>query len=113
MGINTVAVLYNDMIHLMRSNSKIGDELAAAITHGWSSRDRLRFAKHFTGGMVISQAHADYSQIVVVGRNSGAMLADGDNFYLPAVGVRIPATWLLCLCRLAPRQCQWRRTMAS
>lgn len=76
MGINTVAVLYNDMTNIMRSNGRVGEELAAAMTSGWSLRTRDKLATHFTGGMVISQAHADYSQIVVVGRNSGAMLAE-------------------------------------
>jgi hypothetical protein len=68
MGFNTVAVLYNDFN--FKDDVTIGSRLQNAM-HGWSMRDRDRMATNFGAGMVISQAHADYSQVVVVGRNTG------------------------------------------
>jgi hypothetical protein len=68
MGFNTVAVLYNDFN--FADDSTIGPRIQKAM-RGWSMRDRERLATYFGAGMVVSQAHADYSQVVVVGRNTG------------------------------------------
>lgn len=79
MGINTVAVLFNDMSHEIRTRDDVGKRMADAMTSGWSLRNREPLACDFRGGRVISQAHADYSQVVVVGRNHGKMLAECDD----------------------------------
>lgn len=76
MGFNTVAVLYNDHQHrLAEDDGRISREIANAM-RGWSMRDRDRMATWFGAGQVVSQAHADYSQVVVVGRNTGKPLSE-------------------------------------
>lgn len=79
MGFNTVAVLYNDHTDRFRhSGSLIGPQIADAMVR-WMTRDRDPLATHFGGGMVISQAHADFAQVVIVGRNSGVRADDADD----------------------------------
>jgi hypothetical protein len=73
MGFNTVAVLYNDFN--FSDDTSIGPRIHRAM-RGWSNRDRDSMATHFGAGIVISQAHADYTQIVAVGRNTGQPVAD-------------------------------------
>lgn len=73
MGFNTVAVLYNDFN--FSDDASIGPRIHRAM-RGWSERDRDRMATHFGAGIVVSQAHADYTQIVAVGRNTGQPVAD-------------------------------------
>ena len=68
MGFNTVAVLYNDFN--FAKQPLIGGMIQDAI-RGWSMRDRDHLATHFGAGMVVSQAHADHTQIVAVGQNRG------------------------------------------
>lgn len=75
MGYNTVAVLFNDLHGAIERGGPIGKEIAAAM-RGWSMRDRDQNAARFGGGQVISQDHADYSQVVVVGQNSGRPLRE-------------------------------------
>jgi DNA-directed RNA polymerase subunit N (RpoN/RPB10) len=76
MGFNTVAVLYNDHIHRMaEDDGRIARDIGKAMQH-WSMRDRDRMATWFGCGQVVSQAHADYSQVVVVGQNSGRPLSE-------------------------------------
>lgn len=76
MGFNTVAVLYNDHTHRLREDDgSISRDIGRAMQH-WSIRDRDRMATHFGAGMVISQAHADYTQIVAVGQNTGRPIQD-------------------------------------
>lgn len=74
MGFNTVAVLYNDF-NFANATPALGSRIQDAM-RGWSIRDRDRMATHFGCGIVVSQAHADYSQVVVVGRNTGQPLAE-------------------------------------
>lgn len=82
MGFNTVAVLYNDMTHEIAKSGLVGKRIADAM-RSWSIRDREPMATWFGCGQVVSQAHADYYQIVVVGRNSGRQLHEcGDLDYL-------------------------------
>lgn len=71
MGYNTVAVLLNDYTSEIREDGPIGKRIASAM-QSWHARDRDPLAPWFGCGSVISQAHADYSQVVVVGRNTGA-----------------------------------------
>jgi hypothetical protein len=73
MGFNTVAVLYNDFNFAKQPD--IGRRIHDAM-RGWSMRDRDRMATHFGAGIVVSQAHADYTQIVAVGRNTGQPIED-------------------------------------
>jgi hypothetical protein len=75
MGFNTVAVLYNDETHRIRGDGPIGSKIATAMMR-WDDRHRDPLATHFGAGVVVSQAHADYSQVVVVGKNTGAPLSD-------------------------------------
>lgn len=76
MGINTVAVLFNDQTDAFRRDGPLGRDIANAMTTGWSMRDRDRLATWFGPGRVVSQAHADYSQVVVCGHNGGAPIAE-------------------------------------
>lgn len=75
MGFNTVAVLYNDHHSDFERDGPLGKRIANAM-RGWNERNRDTLATWFGAGKVISQAHADYSQVVVVGRNHGAPLAE-------------------------------------
>lgn len=75
MGFNTVAVLYNDHHGDFERDGPLGKRIAAAM-RGWTMRDHDRMAVWFGAGQVVSQAHADYSQVVVVSHNSGKPLAD-------------------------------------
>ena len=83
MGFNTVAVLYNDFN--FARDPDIGKRIAEAM-RGWSWRERDRLATHFGAGMVCSQAHADYSQVVVVGQNRGRMIVECDDLDHYALG---------------------------
>lgn len=73
MGFNTVAVLYNDFN--FATYAKLGHRIAEAI-RGYSYRDRDPMVTNFGAGVVISQAHADWPQVVVVGRNTGKPIED-------------------------------------
>jgi len=73
MGFNTVAVLYNDFNFAKQRD--IGDRIERAM-RGWLERDRDRMATHFGAGIVVSQAHADYTQIVAVGKNTGQPVSE-------------------------------------
>lgn len=73
MGFNTVAVLYNDAN--IANESDLGKRIHDAM-RGWSWRERDRMVTHFGCGMVVSQAHADYTQIVAVGENRGRPIQD-------------------------------------
>lgn len=86
MGYNTVLVVLNDNVDLGAKDSKLGERILDA-TRGWHARSRDRsatdiFARSDDGmrlasyGEVISLAHADYSQVVVVGRNTGRPLPE-------------------------------------
>jgi len=75
MGYNTVAVIFNDHTHQIKTDDDFGRRVAQAM-HGWLDRDRDPMNTWFGSGQVVSQAHADYSQIVVVGRNTGKPLAE-------------------------------------
>lgn len=75
MGYNTVAVLYNDHTHEIGKSGPVGARIRSAIL-GWSDRGRDRLATHFGCGQVISQEHADYSQVVIVGGNTGVRACD-------------------------------------
>lgn len=75
MGYNTVAVLYNDHTSLIRDDADIGRRIAKAM-QSWCSRDRYPLALYFGSGVICSQEHADYSQVVVVGQNRGRRLCD-------------------------------------
>jgi hypothetical protein len=83
MGFNTVAVLYNDFNFAKQAD--IGQRIHDAM-RGWSWRERERLATHFGAGMVVSQAHADYSQVVVVGQNRGRMIIECDDLDHYALG---------------------------
>ncbi len=79
MGWNTVAVLYNDFIgDLKRDQGRYGPEIAAAILALGHPPEHRRHHLSFGAGRVISQAHADYDQVVIVGQNSGQLLQDAE-----------------------------------
>lgn len=73
MGFNTVAVLYNDHTSQIAGDDDLGRRIAQAMRR-WSERDRDGLATWFGSGMVVSQAHADHDQIVIVGQNRGRPL---------------------------------------
>lgn len=72
MGYNTVAVLYNDMISDIRDSANVGPRIAYAM-RAFTWPDSHREA-HFGYGQIVSQAHADHDQIVIVGQNRGRPL---------------------------------------
>jgi hypothetical protein len=74
MGFNSVAVLYNDF-NFANGTPELGHRIQDAI-RGWSIRDRDSMATHFGCGIVVSQAHADYPQVVVVGKNTGRPITE-------------------------------------
>jgi len=82
MGLNTVAVLYNDFN--FERQPDLGRRIHDAM-RSWSWRDRDHLATHFGAGMVISQAHADYTQIVAVGRNTGKPISEANDLDLFAL----------------------------
>lgn len=73
MGINTVAVIYNDFTHELAKDGRYGSRIADAI-RAMPSDDPSE--RSFGAGMVISQAHADHEQVTIVGRNSGVAAED-------------------------------------
>lgn len=68
MGYNTVAVIYNDMTSEIKNHMPRLDEAMRSFGHN----DLLD--GYFGVGKIISQAHADYPQITVIGRNSGEVV---------------------------------------
>ena len=77
MGFNTVAVLYNDHTHRLESDGPIGKQIAAAMRSFASPRSRTD--TWFGAGQVISQAHADGYQVVVVHGNTGSCCDDAND----------------------------------
>lgn len=78
MGFNTVAVLLNDFTHdLARNGEHYGPRIAEAMRNVGNKRDSL--SGYFGAGVCISQAHADHTQIVVVGRNTGKPLHEAND----------------------------------
>lgn len=75
MGLNTVAVLYNDHHDIFASSGELGVRIAHAM-RDYANRDRYPLGTNFGAGQVISQAHADYSQVVVVGKNTGKPIVE-------------------------------------
>ena len=73
MGYNTVVVVYNDMMgHSTRSLARMDE--AIRNWHGRREGDHL--TTYFGLGQVLSCEHADYEQVVVVGRNTGQRIRD-------------------------------------
>jgi len=75
MGYNTVAVIYND--HHGGAYRSL-EQMDHAI-QGWTARDRDPQITYFGFGKVISQAHADDDQVVIVGRNDGVTAREASN----------------------------------
>lgn len=74
MGFNTVAVLLNDFTHELERDGRYGARIAEAMRNVGHRREWL--SASFGAGSCISQAHADHTQIVVVGRNTGKPLSE-------------------------------------
>lgn len=77
MGFNTVFMILNDRLHEIKDSHDFGARVynsAISFTWGEARRDFLRFRE----GCVISQAHADTWQPVVVGQNAGHSLWAAD-----------------------------------
>jgi hypothetical protein len=74
-GFNTVAVIYNDLTRAIQEDLELGRRIACAMGM-WTMRDRYPQSVHFGSGKLISQAHADYTQIVAVGRNTGGPISE-------------------------------------
>lgn len=74
MGFNTVAVLFNDQTDMIEKDGALGARIAKAMRNVGHKREGL--STWFGAGQCISQAHADYDQIVVVGCNTGRPLSE-------------------------------------
>ena len=77
MGFNTVAVLLNDFTHELERDGRYGARIAEAMRNCGHKREGL--STWFGAGVCISQAHADYSQVVVVGKNTGKPLDEAND----------------------------------
>lgn len=72
MGYNTVAVLYNDFTgDLRRDGGRYAERIADAMQAYGIGSERHKPRLNFGAGVVISQAHADGEQVVIVSRNFG------------------------------------------
>ena len=69
MGWTSVAILHHDHVHQMEG-TPLGDRMADAIRLWDAGRG------NFGAGAVISQAHADVAQVVIVQGNTGSELED-------------------------------------
>lgn len=79
MGFNTVAIILNDQIYDAAKDETFGQQVLHAVI-GWDSRKRFPFSNETRrGGLrIVSQAHADYPQVVVVSMNCARALSMGD-----------------------------------
>ena len=77
MGFNTVAVILNDQIHEVRKSGRFGERIYEAVSRYWAT-PRNSLDRYFGAGKIISMAHADYPQVVVVQSNTGWSLHDDD-----------------------------------
>lgn len=76
MGLNTVAVLFNDHHgEIERNGGDLGKRIADAMRT--YQRDSLR--GWFGAGRIISCSHADYDQVVIVGQNRGRLANDAND----------------------------------
>jgi hypothetical protein len=85
MGYNTVLMVLNDTVDYGAKDPEIGKRIHEAVL-SWPGRERDRaridiYARPADGGCasygsVVSQEHADYQQIVVVGGNTGCPLSE-------------------------------------
>lgn len=66
MGINTVAVLFNDTAYQLPDRMK-----EAVVQFRYGDDYHYRFERNFGTGQVITAAHADTYQLVVVHGNTG------------------------------------------
>jgi len=78
MGLNTVAILYNDRIGDLANDASVGKRIQSSMLH-WSVRSKAPTGLNFGYGAVVSQDHADYSQVVIIGQNRGVRAADAEN----------------------------------
>lgn len=69
MGFNTVAVLLNDHADEIKKSGWLGERIYDAMCSYHSRRDRMDL--YFGAGNIVSMAHADYPQVVVVYGNTG------------------------------------------
>jgi hypothetical protein len=77
MGFNTVAVLFNDFTHELERDGGYSKRIAEAMRNVGHNREGL--SGWFGAGKCISQAHADYTQIVAVGGNTGKHIRDAND----------------------------------
>lgn len=75
MGYNTVLEVSNDAIHMLKDDDTFGERLYRAILEFRpGARSDVAIGNHVNACSVISQAHADYTQVVAVGGNYGSLL---------------------------------------
>ena len=72
MGYYSVAVFFNDFNHELRTDPNAGERIGAAIS-GYTVKDYRPGVTTFKYGQVISQAHADTAQVLVVGGRDGGV----------------------------------------
>lgn len=81
MGLNTVAVLFNDCCFQMEQDEDLGKRMAYAV----QNFSRRSAEDHFRVGCVISSAHADYHQVVIVHGNTGSTARDAEDVSILAL----------------------------
>ena len=75
MGYNTVALLFNDQLSHLDGDPRAGEKIAHAV-RSWQPQDQM--SGLFGQGRVISVAHADTPQLVIVGMNRGVLVKDAE-----------------------------------
>lgn len=79
MGFNSVAVIFNDHLHDIKNSSTFGSDVYYAVREVDLNPNNRDLKGYFGSGMIISSAHADFDQLVVVGQNRGRLLRDEKN----------------------------------
>lgn len=80
MGFNTSLMIRNDNMHSLKNDIHLGQRIYNAICKLNIPKGRLMYGDlDFGQGEVISQAHADANQLIVVGGNRGQTMEDFSN----------------------------------
>jgi hypothetical protein len=77
MGYLTAVMLYNDTLHDLCKDPKLGENLNSAVC-GWYSRDRDHYRLQIgrNHSRVVSSGHADYPQIIMLWQNTAYAFND-------------------------------------
>lgn len=89
MGLNSVAVLFNDFCGEIANSGRLGQRISFAMQE-WNPVERKGF---FGAGRVISRDHSDGYQVVIVHGNTGQVVQDAND--LPDMPLRQMAECLI------------------